>query len=194
MAAPRSTAARSDAWTWRHAVARSDLKATTKLVLLTISLHMNELGENAFASQETIATEASLSRKAVVEHIGIAVKKGWLVARKHGFAGRRWNHNEYRPRWPERDLLSATEFGGNGKLHPSNSEAVTVAGAGCNSHGNEAVTEGYTNGPDNIPDQRSSARTVARGPIGGSKSNEPLATKDDYDDVFDELSETANAD
>ncbi len=35
-------------WTWRHGILKSDLPATTRHVLLTISCHMNDLGEGAY--------------------------------------------------------------------------------------------------------------------------------------------------
>lgn len=91
----------SRAWTWRNAILKSDLQATTKHVLMVISVHMNDMGEGCYPSTKTIAGLASLSERSVCTHIEIAEKAGWLVTAHHGFNGQGWARNEYRPAWPE---------------------------------------------------------------------------------------------
>lgn len=90
-------------WTWRHAVAKSDLAPTTRHVLLTISLHMNDVGEGCYPSTAQLRAETGLSERAVCEHIAKARDAGWLNVEKHGFAGQKWARNEYRPKWPDPD-------------------------------------------------------------------------------------------
>jgi len=96
------------AWSWRHAVLASDLKATTRHVLLTISCHMSDAGESCFPSTRLLSLETGLSERAVCHHIGLARSAGWIDVRRHGYAGRRWARNEYRARWPDRDLVAGT--------------------------------------------------------------------------------------
>lgn len=97
-------------FTWRHAVISSDLAAPTKHILLTLSCHMNDLGESCFPSIQTLQKETSLSRPAIIKHIKIANELGWLIVEKHGFGGQGWRRNEYKINHPE---------GGQAGLPPS---------------------------------------------------------------------------
>lgn len=66
-------------WTWRAEVSKAKLEASTKHVLLTLSLHFNEYGEGAFPSYETLAERTGLSRSTVIRHIEKAAKSGWII-------------------------------------------------------------------------------------------------------------------
>lgn len=91
----------SIAWSWRHAILKSSLAATTRHVLLTVSCRMNEHGQSCYPTMATIAKDSGLSVRAVSKHIKIASKANWLEISKHGFAGQRWRNNEYVARFPE---------------------------------------------------------------------------------------------
>lgn len=80
---------------WRAAVLASDLKPTTRFVLLTLGCHMNDLGESCFPSVETLAQESGLGRSAIIKHLGIAKDLGWIVCQKHGYKDGKWARNEY---------------------------------------------------------------------------------------------------
>lgn len=88
-------------WTWRQKVMESPLPSTTKLVLLVLSSHMNDMGEPAFPSQRRLADLCSLSERAIITHIQVAVEHGWLRCRKRGMAGQKWASNEYEAAWPK---------------------------------------------------------------------------------------------
>jgi len=88
-------------WTWRHAFARSELSSTTKLVLHTIGLHMDETGHGAYPTVAQIMRLSSLSNKAVITHIRIAIQQGWLRSKVHGFKGQKWKNHEYEAHWPD---------------------------------------------------------------------------------------------
>lgn len=85
-------------FTWRSAVA-SELgprSPVTRHVLLTLALHMNEKGESCFPSIDTLTTESNLSRRSVVEHLGVAEKDGWLGKRAIRLSnGQGWRRVEY---------------------------------------------------------------------------------------------------
>lgn len=100
----------SDFYTWRHAVVRSNLSATTKLVLHTLGCHMNDVGESCFPSIELLCKESSLSKRAVISHLDIAEKAGFLQKAKHGFGGQRWARNEYKATFPvEENQLNSVD-------------------------------------------------------------------------------------
>ena len=82
-------------FSWREAILASDLACTTKLVLLALSCHMNDLGESCFPSVALRAKESSLSRRAVITHLAIARKLGWVLVTEHGFGGQSWRRHEY---------------------------------------------------------------------------------------------------
>ena len=95
----------SRAWSWRNAILKSKLPATTKHVLMVISCHMNDMGEGCYPSTKRIAEFASLSERSVCTHIEDAGKAGWLEVKTHGYSGQGWARHEYLPLWPE-----GTEF------------------------------------------------------------------------------------
>jgi len=80
---------------WRRALINSTLAATTRHVLLTLSLHMNELGRSCYPSVMTLARETGLSRQSVMTHLGRAADTGWITIIRHGYPGRIWKRNEY---------------------------------------------------------------------------------------------------
>lgn len=88
-------------WSWRTAVAKSELHAHAKLVLYTLSNYMNEFGEGCYPSVDTIAKEASLTKKTVLKYIDQAIVFGYLVKKQHGYRGQRWRRNEYEACYPE---------------------------------------------------------------------------------------------
>lgn len=92
----------STAWTWRHAIIKSDLPATTRHVLLTVSMHMNELGEGCYPTIEMLVKETGLSKRSVLTHLQAGIDAGWLVRLELGLRGRKWRRCEYRSRWPDR--------------------------------------------------------------------------------------------
>jgi hypothetical protein len=91
-------------WSWRHAVLKSGLPATTRHVLLTISCFMNDVGGGCYPTQEQLAEATGLTDRAVRQHIDAAVKAGWLVRKEHGFRGQKWRNHEYEASWPAQDV------------------------------------------------------------------------------------------
>lgn len=89
------------AWTWRHLICKSDLPATTRHVLLTLSCFMNEVGGGCYPTQEQLAAATGLSDRAVRTHLEQAETKGWLKRNEHGFRGQRWRNTEYWALWPD---------------------------------------------------------------------------------------------
>jgi Helix-turn-helix domain len=97
----------SRAWSWRNAILKSKLPATTKHVLMVISCHMNDMGEGCYPSTKRIAEYASLSERSVCTHIEDAGKAGWLEVKTHGYSGQGWARHEYLPLWPEGTELAS---------------------------------------------------------------------------------------
>jgi hypothetical protein len=91
----------SRSWTWRHAVIKSDLPATTRHVLLTISCFMNEVGGGCYPTTLDLAAATGLSERAVCTHIAVAKEAGWLMVSEHGFRGQKWKNHQYHAAWPE---------------------------------------------------------------------------------------------
>lgn len=115
----------SRAWTWRHAIIKSDLPATTRHVLLTISCFMNELGDGCYPTQVQLAEATGLSERAVREHLDHAEKAGWIKRTEHGFRGQKWRNHEYQACWPDpQDIEKGAEPGAG----PSDEGAERGAG------------------------------------------------------------------
>mgnify|MGYP001203904713 CR=1 FL=1 len=96
----------SRAWSWRHAFASSSLPASTKAVLHTLGMFMNELGEGCYPSIADIVRYSGLDKKTVIKHLAIAREAGWIAVSQHGYRGQKWKRQEYVARWPERDLVA----------------------------------------------------------------------------------------
>jgi hypothetical protein len=92
-------------YTWRAAIIKSKLPPTTRHVLLTLSLYINEVGESAYPSIETLAVDTGLTERAVGAHLRQARDAGWLTVAKHGFRGQRWANNEYFPQLPNSEAF-----------------------------------------------------------------------------------------
>lgn len=69
---------------WRSAVVESELEAPAKLVLLCLSLYMNERTTSAFPSISTLERDTSLGRRTVFKHVRAAVEAGWLTIERGG--------------------------------------------------------------------------------------------------------------
>lgn len=69
----------SPLFTWRSAIADSELKPTLRHVALTLSLHMNERGGSAFPSLDTIAAESGRHRSTVCRSLLELERLGWLA-------------------------------------------------------------------------------------------------------------------
>lgn len=69
----------SPLFTWRSAIAASELAPSHRLVALTLSLHMNERGGSAFPSRATLALETGLSPRSVSRILRSLVGDGWLT-------------------------------------------------------------------------------------------------------------------
>lgn len=91
----------SRAWSWRHAIIKSDLPATTRHVLLTISCFMNEVGGGCYPTTKDLSAATGLSERAICTHIASAAKAGWLGVSEHGFRGQKWKNHQYQAAWPE---------------------------------------------------------------------------------------------
>lgn len=122
------------AWSWRQAIVKSDLPSTTKLVLLTISIYMNEVGGGAYPSTKTLADDTSLSQRAVCEHLGRATEAGWLIVSQKGMEGQGWARNSYEAAWPK---------GADAKSARSE-KALTLTQEGTDFDDGKALTDGQS--------------------------------------------------
>lgn len=133
----------SRAWTWRQAILKTSLPATTKHVLLVISCHMNDMGEGCYPSTKTLADRCSLSERSVCTHIEDAEKAGWLAVERHGYSGQKWARHEYLPSWPKGTESDADSHGGT---EPDDGKALNLA-----TEGTEPDAAYIDNIPMNVP-------------------------------------------
>jgi len=128
-------------WSWRQAIIEADLKPTTKHLLLTLSVYMNEVGQSCYPNIETICKATGLSNRAVLNHIEFAKDAGFLIVNKHGFKGQKWARNEYSAKYPNNfDLQKGSELGA--VLDTKGSERDTK---GSELGAEKAVNEVHTN-------------------------------------------------
>ena len=75
---------------------RTKLPLTEKMVLLVIADHASDEGDNAWPSQQTIATRASLSVRTVQRTVNKLVASGWLKLEKRA-GGTQYTREDRRP-------------------------------------------------------------------------------------------------
>lgn len=113
-------------FTWRSALcsAHGPKASTTRLVLLCLSLHMNEQGENCFPSITRLATESALSRKSVIDHLQLAEDEGWIDRQERPERnGQGWRRMQYSPKIPPGIMAKIiAEKGGEPASPPSEAD------------------------------------------------------------------------
>lgn len=88
-------------WRWRHAVANSDLPATTRHVLTMLGNKMDRNGGSCFPTIDDLCALTGRTKKTVRAHLKIASDRGWLEVRHGFFSGQKWRRQDYRARWPD---------------------------------------------------------------------------------------------
>lgn len=78
----------SPLFTWRTAITESELPQTRRLVALTLSLHMSEIGDSCWPSLKTLAEESGLSKATVVVALQDLEAAGYLERQEGGGRGK----------------------------------------------------------------------------------------------------------
>jgi len=142
-------------FTWRGAVIKSSLQATTKLVLHTLGCHMNDSGESCFPSIELLCEETSLSNRVVILHLKLSEEAGFITKSKHGFGGKKWARNEYKATFPELKIEQNLEEKSTDCSQENTDKVVTQShyldNEGSDFKDIKAVTQSHTNYPYNYP-------------------------------------------
>ncbi len=120
---------------------------TTRHVLLTISLYMDETGGNCFPSTRTIATNTGLSERVVCRHLKIASDEGWIIKSPAGVNGQGWKRNSYESTIPQKALTQGQHLeaeGTDGKSAPLK-KGTDFGAKGTDSGDIKALTQGQSN-------------------------------------------------
>jgi len=72
----------SPIFTWRTAIAKSELPPTVRHVALTLSLYMNERGGSAWPSLASLAEDSGLSTRSVMRGIHALERGGYLLCER----------------------------------------------------------------------------------------------------------------
>lgn len=92
---------------WRQAIIskHGPKSPSTRLVLLTLSVHMQTDGSSCFPSTKRLAMETGFSERTVCTHLEIAEKEGWIQKMQRAiYNDRRWKHHCYIPLIPTKAL------------------------------------------------------------------------------------------
>ncbi len=76
---------------------------------------MNEWGDNCYPSIARICYETGLSKPTVIKYLQSLKDEGWLTAKKKGFDGQAWAHNQYYPNVPEKAVKDVNHLTEGGK-------------------------------------------------------------------------------
>lgn len=117
---------------WRDAFCSAEgPPALTRLVLWTLSKHMNADGSSSFPGQATIAAESGLALRSVKAHLEAAERLRWIERRPRRKGGRRMG-TDYVPRFPLPDGAgrAPSKAGADGAAHDRDGAAGAADGAG----------------------------------------------------------------
>lgn len=123
---PKDTASKTPLlFRWRTAIANSDLPATTRLVLFTLSLHMDGEGRDCFPSTKLLAKETGLSKRTVCTRLVEEETRRWVRIEEGRIRpGQAWKRHQYSPLLPEGGEIASPPFEGKvGKLVREGGEA-----------------------------------------------------------------------
>lgn len=103
-----ATKAKKQIWTWRQAVAESDITTHTKALCWTLALDLTDAGRYVQISVKEIMRLSGMSNRAVATHIAKAVDAGLLVEpeRRHDPSTGHVIGTRYRLRFPDHMELS----------------------------------------------------------------------------------------
>jgi hypothetical protein len=104
-------------WRWAVASHAGPPSPTTRLVLLALSLHMQDDGSGAFPSEATLASKTALSDRAVRTHLALAARDGWIGRKKPRAKGRAWANYHYWATMPA-GIPGAEAGAGAGRVSP----------------------------------------------------------------------------
>lgn len=102
---------------WRILIFKSDINYHAKYLACYLSTYMNEHGDNCFPSIDRISHESGVSRPTVIKYIQELKDSGWLEAKKKGFDGQAWAHNQYYPNIPKNVVKEINYLLEGGKPH-----------------------------------------------------------------------------
>lgn len=98
--------AKTPVWTWRDAIAATDVPPLTKLVCYDISRHISDAGKSWRIPVKSIIGDTGLSNRAVAAHLKNAVAAGLLVMRREVNARGHRSITTYAPRFPDHVTLA----------------------------------------------------------------------------------------
>ena len=102
---------------WRILIFKSNINYHAKYIACYLSTYMNEHGDNCFPSIDRISHESGVSRPTVIKYIQELKERGWLEAKKKGFNGQAWSHNQYYPNIPKKVVKEINRLLDGGKPH-----------------------------------------------------------------------------
>ena len=106
---PRSPA---KLFSWRSAFTSKlgPKDSSTRLVLLTLSLFMDETGGSCYPSQQRISDASGLTKPTVIDHLERAERGGWIIRRERSPGKIRGGHS-YQAAIPDHVLTAQAEIG-----------------------------------------------------------------------------------
>jgi len=116
--------------------------STTRLVLMTLSTHMDNSGGSCFPSIDLLARETALSKKFVGLHLQEAVNQGWLVRESRKSSGQAWRQYHYSPNIPGGGDLDAKKV--VTLSQHLNKKGGDFKGKGGDPEDKKVVTQGHT--------------------------------------------------
>jgi hypothetical protein len=95
-----------DKFDWQRAITSDQGPAspTTRHVLLTLSIFMDQDGDNCFPSTRKISSATGLSERSVCTHLDLAASAGWIEKIERTKSGQGWKRHSYKASLPKNVL------------------------------------------------------------------------------------------
>jgi helix-turn-helix protein len=148
---------------WRSVIASEyGPSPTARHILLTLSLHMDELGGSCFPSIRTLMKKTGLSNRAICTHLEKAEAAGWIKRSQRGKNfGKSWKGNEYQATLPPLKVVNEVQHDGGERGSLRQAKGGEPHSEGGEPDDNKVVNEVHTstsvNSRKNSPDENTTS-------------------------------------
>lgn len=120
---------------------------STVLVCLVLAAHMSSVGASCFPSIDTIALESRLSRRAVIKHLKLAIRAGWIKKASRMMAGGRHSSNLYTALIPAAAMVHQVHHSIVHQVHPWVHQTAVDSAPGAPPSNYALTTQGTESAP-----------------------------------------------
>ncbi len=103
-------------WSWRQAVAKTNVPTLTKALCWGIANYLSDAGKGAWPSLDTLIADTGMSERSITGHLRKAEKAGLLVTHRKRLENGTLGARTFHPRFPKHTVLASEVSGDAGGI------------------------------------------------------------------------------